>query len=439
MIHKKCRVTDAPYLRSNGVYRFNVPDEKVPWAVEFPDYNPPDYTDPSTLSRKWADPEPTSGEFKWNSMDGKINRVSFVCDYSLDTSSRPINPMGRTGLRGRGVLGRWGPNHAADPLVTRLKNGKLQFVAIKRGDTGEWAIPGGMVDAGEQVSETLKREFSEETLGGKVRSELEQLWKKGRELYRGYVDDHRNTDNAWMETTCVNFHDASGLLDKVELQAGDDAVNVRWINVDSNEPLYASHTDFIALLKKIMSRRAPPPIDGLYSLKVDNISYNTTQADLRRMFDKYGEIGDIHIPRDKYTRQSKGFGFVRFYSRRDAEYAMDRTDGRWVEGREIRVAMARYERPIDERGAYTRRGRSRSRSPRRRSRSRSPRRSRSRSPRSRSRSGSPRRSRTRSGSPRNDRRSASPNGKDASPERDGSEHRSKSGTHSRSVSPRDRD
>ncbi|CAJ0591222.1 unnamed protein product [Cylicocyclus nassatus] len=32
-----------------------------------------------------------------------------------------------------------------------------------------------------------------------------------------------------------------------------------------------------------MSRRAPPPIDGLYSLKVDNISYNTTQADLRRM------------------------------------------------------------------------------------------------------------------------------------------------------------
>ncbi|VDM58739.1 unnamed protein product [Angiostrongylus costaricensis] len=105
-----------------------------------------------------------------------------------------------------------------------------------------------------------------------------------------------------------------------------------------------------------MSRRAPPPIEGLYSLKVDNISYNTTQADLRRMFDKYGEIGDIHIPRDKYTRQSKGFGFVRFYSRRDAEYAMDRTDGRWVEGREIRVAMARYERPIDERGSYTRRG-----------------------------------------------------------------------------------
>ena len=29
------------------------------------------------------------------------------------------NPVGRTGIRGRGCLGRWGPNHAADPIVTR--------------------------------------------------------------------------------------------------------------------------------------------------------------------------------------------------------------------------------------------------------------------------------------------------------------------------------
>lgn len=29
------------------------------------------------------------------------------------------NPMGRTGMRGRGLLGKWGPNHAADPIVSR--------------------------------------------------------------------------------------------------------------------------------------------------------------------------------------------------------------------------------------------------------------------------------------------------------------------------------
>ena len=31
----------------------------------------------------------------------------------------PRNPIGRTGMIGRGLLGRWGPNHAADPVVTR--------------------------------------------------------------------------------------------------------------------------------------------------------------------------------------------------------------------------------------------------------------------------------------------------------------------------------
>lgn len=39
----------------------------------------------------------------------------------LVENNRPLNPEGRTGLKGRGVLGRWGPNHAADPIVTRWK------------------------------------------------------------------------------------------------------------------------------------------------------------------------------------------------------------------------------------------------------------------------------------------------------------------------------
>lgn len=40
----------------------------------------------------------------------------------------------------------------------------LQFVAIKRGDTGEWALPGGMVDPGEKVALTAVREFQEEAI-----------------------------------------------------------------------------------------------------------------------------------------------------------------------------------------------------------------------------------------------------------------------------------
>ncbi|CAH1723823.1 RNA recognition motif domain [Cinara cedri] len=134
--------------------------------------------------------------------------------------------------------------------------------------------------------------------------------------------------------------------------------------------------------------RPPPRIEGMVSLKVDNLTYRTTPEDLRRVFERCGEVGDIYIPRDRFTRESRGFAFVRFYDKRDAEDALDAMDGRMLDGRELRVQMARYGRPTSP---YRRRRR-RSRSPRRRSYSRS--RSRGRRSRSYSRS----RSRSRSGS-----------------------------------------
>jgi len=137
-------------------------------------------------------------------------------------------------------------------------------------------------------------------------------------------------------------------------------------------------------------KRPAPDIEGMTSLKVDNLSYRTGPEELRRLFERYGEIGDIHIPRDRFSRQSKGFAFVRFVSRREAEDALERVDGRRIDGREIRVVMARYGRAIDEGGSDRDRDRGRKRYSRRsdsrsRSRSRSRTRSRSKSPSSRRR------------------------------------------------------
>lgn len=59
---------------------------------------------------------------KWNQLDGLVNRKSHnLGGYQIDPTDGPHNPNGRTGLRGRGLLGRWGPNHAADPIITRWK------------------------------------------------------------------------------------------------------------------------------------------------------------------------------------------------------------------------------------------------------------------------------------------------------------------------------
>jgi len=121
------------------------------------------------------------------------------------------------------------------------------------------------------------------------------------------------------------------------------------------------------------STRPPPRIDGTISLKVDNLTYRTTPEDLRRVFERCGEVGDIYIPRDRHTRESRGFAFVRFYDKRDAEDALKEMDGRILDGRELRVQMARYGRPTSPQrrgGRDRRRSRSRGRDRRRRSYSR---------------------------------------------------------------------
>merc|ERR1712176_1529240 len=121
--------------------------------------------------------------------------------------------------------------------------------------------------------------------------------------------------------------------------------------------------------------------------------------DLKPLFEKYGDIGDIYIPRDRYTKESRGFAFVRYYGKRDAEEAMDRLDGYSLDGRDIRVSRAMHPRPVNR---YNDRGfGGRSYGGRRRSRSRS----RSRSSRDRRRSRS--RYRSRDGPSRSSKRSRS--------------------------------
>ncbi|KAG3271907.1 serine/arginine-rich splicing factor 2-like [Ictidomys tridecemlineatus] len=93
--------------------------------------------------------------------------------------------------------------------------------------------------------------------------------------------------------------------------------------------------------------RPPPNVEGMTSLKVDNLTYRTSPNTLRRVFQKYGPVGDVYIPRDRFTKKSRGFAFVRFHHKHHAEDAMDALDGIVLDGRELRVQMARYGRPLD--------------------------------------------------------------------------------------------
>lgn len=72
MIHRKCRNSIYP---SSSVQRFTVPDDKVSWNVDFPDYSPVKYTSKVLQGKPWADPdlEDPAFEPKWNALDGNGN------------------------------------------------------------------------------------------------------------------------------------------------------------------------------------------------------------------------------------------------------------------------------------------------------------------------------------------------------------------------------
>jgi len=172
---------------------------------------------------------------------------------------KPRNPIGRTGIVGRGLLGKYGPNQAADALVTRFnESGALEMIAISRRDANIWAMPGGMVDGKEAANHASCREFFEEacawknpTEHAKVKEKLEKLFMEDAAVgYVGYVDDPRNTDNAWMETSCFHVHvNDKAILKNLKLEAGDDAKDAKWIKVSDDDPdfshLYASHRQIV--------------------------------------------------------------------------------------------------------------------------------------------------------------------------------------------------
>ena len=225
-------------------------------------FNAPFLTNPQPV---WADPM----DVKSIDFDKRFEGLPFI-DFIFDENGYPLNPIGPTGLAGRGVLGKWGPNTAADPLVTRWKrddNGEvvcdgegnqiLQFVGIRRTDNGEVAIPGGMVDPGEKMSQAAQREFGEEAMNSlekspeqvkAIKEQIAELFSHSRCIYEGYVDDPRNTDNAWMVTRCYHTHDESGeIMNNFNLEAGDDAGAVFWVDYSPSidVKLYASHITFV--------------------------------------------------------------------------------------------------------------------------------------------------------------------------------------------------
>uniref|UniRef100_A0A8D2MHH3 Transient receptor potential cation channel subfamily M member 2 n=1 Tax=Zonotrichia albicollis TaxID=44394 RepID=A0A8D2MHH3_ZONAL len=250
------------------ILRFPVPDEKVPWEVDFPLYDPPSYSaehkdmavqDPFSLSLE------SLLKINYNTMDGLIDRQSFHGLYTVQ-DGLPLNPMGRTGLRGRGRLHCFGPNHALHPVVTRgrgvtpetwksLKK-MLEVLVAQYPLSDVWALPGGG-PAGHCPTQPQ----------GALREVLRALLRchPHAQVHKGYLDDPRNTDNAWVETVAISVHfDTQHDLEMKRLNSPhlhshsptglccmqwgrgcDPELCIRWQVLDKRIPLHANHKELL--------------------------------------------------------------------------------------------------------------------------------------------------------------------------------------------------
>jgi ADP-ribose pyrophosphatase len=200
--------------------RFRVLIDAAPWATECPDYTPPYYVDPSVLANDrsrtpdgWADPEESETTGDPGDQD--------TAEYR-DASGRLLNPRGRTGIAGRGLLGRWGPNVMVCGIVTRAggTTGGLEILLSRNAENGGLSLPKGFV-APDETPEAAVARVLENQIGCRPDPE------SGEVILEGYSYDARQTDHAWVELHARLFHQDDGCK-PLQLRPGGIFEDVEW-------------------------------------------------------------------------------------------------------------------------------------------------------------------------------------------------------------------
>jgi ADP-ribose pyrophosphatase len=197
-------VTDDYHLRIRGDRPSSYPPRQrisidiAPWSIASSQYSPPYYVDPvviendrTQLAGGWSDPEDFS-----QCGDSVFKGESCL----LDDEGRPLNPRGRTGVAGRGMLGRWAANPAVCAIVTR-ENAAADAIEILVGRREKQlglSLPRGFLFPGESADQGMSRILLNKTGYQCPVTESENL-------FDGYYYDPRQTDHAWVELRAYFF------------------------------------------------------------------------------------------------------------------------------------------------------------------------------------------------------------------------------------------
>ena len=77
------------------------------------------------------------------------------------------------------------------------------------------------------------------------------------------------------------------------------------------------------------------------NIYVGNLSPEVTEDDLREAFDEFGQVVSVTIIKDKFSGESRGFGFVEVPSKTEAQSAINGLNGKELKGRTLSVNEAR--------------------------------------------------------------------------------------------------
>ena len=77
------------------------------------------------------------------------------------------------------------------------------------------------------------------------------------------------------------------------------------------------------------------------NLYVGNLSLDVTDEDLKKTFEAYGQVTSAKVITDRYSGESRGFGFVEMSSKDEAQAAIDGLNGKNLKGQSLNVNEAR--------------------------------------------------------------------------------------------------
>lgn len=76
------------------------------------------------------------------------------------------------------------------------------------------------------------------------------------------------------------------------------------------------------------------------NMYIGNLAYGVTEEELKELFAAYGEVASVSLVKDKFSGQSKGFGFIEMPNNSEADVAIKALNKTMLKGRDLKVNQA---------------------------------------------------------------------------------------------------